>query len=75
MIKQDFKNKFSRHIGRILAKLNTIDLDGYSAVDASDILEDAKDYTKGELWLLCEDLIVMLDIQEQTNNGNEKTNN
>lgn len=61
---KDFKNKFSRHIGRILVKLSEQDIDDC-------IKNDIVDYTKGEIWLLCEDLILMLNIKEQTNNEKE----
>lgn len=57
------KNKFSKHIGRILLNVET-----------TEDKQALNDYIKGELWLLCEDLIIMLDIKE-TNDGMDKNTN
>lgn len=54
MDRKSIERKFSRHIGRILTKLE-------EPPCASD---DAMEYTKGELWLLCNDLILMLGMEE-----------
>jgi hypothetical protein len=67
--KKELEQKFSRHIGRILSKVD----DAFVNVDCGDLaMEDIKEFTKGELWLLCKDLIIMLGMNEEKNDRDFK---
>lgn len=71
MNKKEFEQKFSRHIGRIMGKFDTVDYSDYNSLYD---VPDVKEYTKAELWLLCQDLIIMLGMNER-NEQNEKQDN
>lgn len=69
--KKELEQKFSRHIGRILSKVDDTFMD--ILYDCKEEKEDIKEFTKGELWLLCKDLISMLGMNEE--NKNDTRNN
>lgn len=70
MNKNQLEQKFSRHIGRILHKLDSVNPSSYSTTDHSHV----KSFTKGELWLLCQDLVIMLEMNESNENESKETN-
>ena len=71
--KKELENKFSRHIGRILSKFDNISEKSVNEMQELSELYDMKDFTKGEMWLLCKDLIIMLGMNEE--NKNDKNYN
>lgn len=76
MNKNQLEQKFSRHIGRILHKFDSTMCEP-DIIDGSSLepLEDAKVYTKAEMWLLCQDLIVMLGMNDRNENNESKETN
>ena len=58
---KQLETKFSRHIGRIMNKFDSLDYDDYNSLYD---VPDVKEFTKGELWLLCKDLVLMLGMNE-----------
>ena len=67
MKKNQFEKKFSRHIGRILNKF-----DNSNIQQDRESFEDVKDYTKSEIWLLCQDLCEMLGMNEEDERNEPK---
>lgn len=65
--KKELEQKFSRHIGRILSKVDDTFIE--ALYQYREEKEDIKEFTKGELWLLCKDLIIMLGMNEEQNDN------
>ncbi len=73
MNKKQFEQKFSRHIGRVMNKFDN----SFMKIEpvGVDEYEDMQAYTKAEMWLLCQDLIDMLGMNERNEENDSKEAN